>query len=108
MQNFVHKGRTVELLAPYNVLSGGGLLVTNIFGIAAFDALNGAQVNVDRIGVFDLAKDASVFAAGDYVYWDNAAKLGTSTVAANKKIGYAEQAQVTGDTTVRVCLFGIT
>ena len=108
MQNFVHKGRTVELLAPYNVLSGGGLLVGNIFAIAATDALSTAAVNADRIGVFDLAKDASVFAAGDYVYWDNVAKLGTSTVSTNKKIGYAEQAQVTGDTTVRVCLFGVT
>ena len=108
MQNFVHKGRTVELVAPYNVLSGGGLLVTNIFGIAATDALLGAAVNADRIGVFDLAKDGSVFAAGDYVYWDNVAKLATSTVATNKKIGYAELAQLAGDTTVRVCLFGIT
>ena len=108
MQNFVHKGRTVELDAPYNVLSGGGLLVTNIFGIAATDALIGTAVNADRIGVFDLAKDASVFAAGDYVYWNDATKLATSTVATNKKIGYAELAQLTGDATVRVCLFGVT
>jgi len=107
MKNFVHKGKTVELVAPYDVLSGGGLLVTNIFGIAATDALSGAAVNADRVGVFDLAKDTSVFAAGDYVYWDDVAKKATSITTSNKKIGAAELAAATGDATVRVILFGV-
>jgi predicted RecA/RadA family phage recombinase len=107
MRNYVHKGITLELVAPYDVLSGGGLLVTNIFGIANTDALSGTAVNADVMGVFDLAKDASVFAAGDYVYWDAVNKVGCSTVGTNKKIGVAELAAATGDATVRVRLHGV-
>ncbi len=58
-------------------------------------------------GVFDLAKNAAVFAQGDLVYWDDTAKLATGTVGANLLIGMAEQAQLTGDATVRVKLFGV-
>jgi predicted RecA/RadA family phage recombinase len=108
MNNFVHKGNTLELVAPYDVVSGGGLLVGNIFGVASTDALSGTAVNADVMGVFDLAKDASVFAPGDYVYWDDAAKKATATVLSNKKAGVAEIAAVTGATTVRVWLAGFT
>jgi hypothetical protein len=58
-------------------------------------------------GVFDLAKDASTFSQGDLVYWDDTNKVGTSTVGANLLIGSAEKAQLTGDATVRVKLFGV-
>jgi predicted RecA/RadA family phage recombinase len=107
MRNFVHKGNTLELVAPYDVLSGGGLLVGNIFGIANTDALSGTAINADVVGVFDLAKDTSTFAAGDYVYWDAVNKVGFSTVGTNKKIGVAELAAATGDGTVRVRLHGV-
>ena len=107
MKNFVHEGTVLELVAPYDVLSGGGLLVGNIFGVANTDAASGSAVNADVMGVFDLAKDASLFSAGDYVYWDNVNKAATSTVATNKKIGVAELAAVAGDSTVRVRLHGV-
>ena len=58
-------------------------------------------------GVFDLAKDASVFAQGDLVYWDDTNKVATSAVGTNLLIGNAEKAQFTGDATVRVKLFGV-
>jgi hypothetical protein len=52
-------------------------------------------------------KDASVFAQGDLVYWDDTAKKATSTVSSNLLIGNAEAAQLTGDATVDVVLFGV-
>jgi len=69
MQNFVHRGETLTLTAPYAVNSGGGVKVGNIFGVAASTHIQGDSMEAQVEGVFDLAKDASVFAQGDLVYW---------------------------------------
>ena len=108
MKNFVQNGDTLSLTAPYAVSSGGGLLVGDIFGIAADDAANGASVQAMVDGVFDIAKTAGqTFAQGDPVYWDNAAKTVTAVYAANQMIGFATQAAASGDATARVSLEGI-
>jgi predicted RecA/RadA family phage recombinase len=107
MTNFIKTGRNLTLIAPYNVLSGGGFKVGNVFGVAANDTLIGATVECDVEGVFDLAKDASVFSQGDLAYWDDVNKVVTSTVGANLLIGAVEIAAVTGAATVRVNLFGV-
>lgn len=107
MTNYVMSGKTLTLTAPYDVNSGSGFKVGNIFAVAAFDALSGAEVEGSTKGVYDLAKDASVFAPGDLVYWDDVAKKATSTVGSNLLIGLAVIAALTGGTTVRVNLFGV-
>ena len=107
MINFVKSGDNLTLAAPYDVLSGGGFKVGNVFGVAANDTLSGADVECNVEGVYDLAKDASVFAQGDLAYWDDSAKKVTSTVASNLLIGAVEVAAATGVTTVRVNLFGV-
>jgi predicted RecA/RadA family phage recombinase len=107
MTNFVKSGDNLTLVAPYNVLSGGGFKVGNIFGVAAYDALQGSEVECDVEGVYDLAKDASTFSQGDLAYWDDVAKKATSTVGSNLLIGSVEVAAVTGVATVRVNLFGV-
>ena len=107
MNNYVMSGDTLTLAAPYDVLSGGGFKVGNIFAVAAFDAPSGTDVEGTTEGVFDLAKDTSVFAVGDLVYWDDVAKKATSTVGSNLLIGGAAAAAVTGAAVVRVNLFGV-
>ena len=107
MTNYVMSGDTLTLAAPYDVQSGGGFKVGNIFAVASFDALSGTDVEGVTEGVFDLAKDASVFAQGDLVYWDDVAKKATSTVGSNLLIGNAAVAAVTGAAVVRVNLFGV-
>ena len=107
MQNYVHRGETLTLTAPYAVSSGGGVKVGNIFGVAVNTQVQGDSMEAVVSGVFDLAKDASTFSQGDLVYWDDTNKVGTSTVGANLLIGSAEKAQLTGDATVRVKLFGV-
>jgi predicted RecA/RadA family phage recombinase len=107
MQNYVHRGETLTLTAPYAVSSGGGVKVGNIFGVAVNTQVQGDSMEAVVSGVFDLAKDASTFSQGDLVYWDDTNKVGTSTVGANLLIGSAEKAQLTGDGTVRVKLFGV-
>jgi predicted RecA/RadA family phage recombinase len=107
MQNYVHRGETLTVTAPYAVTSGGGVKIGNIFGIAVNTQSQGDSMEAQVAGVFDLAKDTSTFAQGDLVYWDDTAKVATSAVGANLLIGNAEKAQLTGDATVRVKLFGV-
>lgn len=107
MINFIKSGDNLTLTAPYDVLSGGGFKVGNVFGVAANDTLSGAEVQCDVEGVYDLAKDASTFAQGDLAYWDDSAKKVTSTVASNLLIGAVEVAAASGIAVVRVNLFGV-
>ena len=107
MINFVKSGDNLTLAAPYDVLSGGGFKVGNVFGVAANDTLSGNNVECEVEGVYDLAKDASVFAQGDLAYWDDVAKKVTSTVGSNLLIGAVEVAAATGVAIVRVNLFGV-
>ena len=115
MKNYVHEGQTLTVVAPYAASSGGGVKVGNLFGIAVYDAAQNASLEIMAQGVFDLVKDASTFASGDAVYWDDTNKVATSTSAGNLVIGTAELAQAsgmaapggaTGDATVRVRLNG--
>ena len=45
MNNFVKSGDNLTLAGPYDVLSGGGFKVGNVFGVAANDTLAGANVS---------------------------------------------------------------
>jgi len=56
MKNSVQNGEVLTLTAPYNVSSGGGMLVGSIFGVAATTVLSGASVEAEVLGVFELAK----------------------------------------------------
>ncbi len=107
MTNFVKSGDHLTLAAPYDVLSGGGFKVGNVFGVAANDTLSGADVECNVEGVYDLAKDNSTFSQGDLAYWDDSAKKVTSTVGSNLLIGAVEVAAATGVAIVRVNLFGV-
>jgi len=103
----VQSGNTITVVAPYAGSSGGGAQVGIMFGIANNDFLN-ADTNLELQveGVFDIAKDTSVFAQGAVVYWDNTNKVVTSTSTSNLKIGVATLAALTGDATARVRLNG--
>jgi len=106
MTNFVKPGRVLSLTAPATVASGAGMLVGHIFAVACAAAASGAAVEGAVEGVFDLPNDTSTFSQGDYVYWDNTAKLVTSTSSGNTKIGVAE-ASASASSTVRVRLHGV-
>jgi predicted RecA/RadA family phage recombinase len=105
MKNFVMEGRTLTLVAPYAVTSGQGLLVGSIFGVAASDAAISADVETLLEGVFTLTKaTGAAWTQGALIYWDNAAKNCTTTVATNKLIGVAQIAALSGDTVGNVRL----
>lgn len=108
MKNYVQKGDNITIAAaPYAVTSGGGCLTGLIFGVAAGDAESGASVDLVTVGVFDLPKvAANVFAVGAAVYWDDTAKVVTSTTTDNTKIGVAVTAAPNPSASVAVRLNG--
>jgi predicted RecA/RadA family phage recombinase len=109
MKNYIQPGNTITLTAPYAVVSGDGLLVGAIFGVATGSAALSEPVEAALVGVFDLKKVGSqAWAAGDKVYWDNANKQTTKTDTGNTLIGAAVEAVAGGatDTIGRVRLNG--
>jgi predicted RecA/RadA family phage recombinase len=118
MQNYVQRGNTLTVTAPYALVSGGGCQVGNIFGVSVNNQNAGDSTELVVEGVFDLAKDASTFGSGAKVYWDNSQQLVTANTltaggAPNKEIGFACLDQASGtaapgaqaaDPTVRVRL----
>lgn len=108
MKNYIQDGDVLDLLAPYDVVSGAGFQVGDIFAVAMEDALSGAEVRGQTEGVIELLKEtADDFAVGELAYWDNSAKKVTVVATANKLIGAAtEVAAATTATVVRVKLSG--
>ncbi|HZT32776.1 MAG TPA: capsid cement protein [Gemmataceae bacterium] len=118
MQNYVQRGDTLTVTAPYALTSGQGCQVGNIFGVSVNNQSVGDSTELVIQGVFDLAKDNSTFASGAKVYWDNTQQLATANTlttagVANKEIGFAVLDQANGvaapggqagDATVRVRL----
>jgi predicted RecA/RadA family phage recombinase len=83
MTNFVQKGETITVTAPYNVSSGGGVLVGSQFGVAANDATSGAtDLEIATVGVFNIAKTSALqISAGDVLYWNDTTKVLTKTTS---------------------------
>ena len=118
MRNYIQRGDTLTVTAPYALTSGQGCQVGNIFGLSVNNQSVGDSTELVVQGVFDLAKDGSTFASGAKVYWDNTQQLATANTltaagVANKEIGVAVLDQPSGvaapggqagDPTVRVRL----
>lgn len=107
MKNYVQEGDIVTVAAPYDVLSGAGLLVGSLFGVATADALSAATVEAKTTGVFDLAKtSAQAWTVGAKIYWDNTNKVTTTTSTDNTLIGVALAVAANPSSTGRVRLNG--
>lgn len=108
MKNFIQNGSIVTLIAPSNLISGQGVLVGAIFGVATNDALQGAPVEAIRAGIFSLgAVTADTLATGDKVYWDNTAKRITKTATNNVLVGAAVASKSGTETSATVLLDGV-
>lgn len=109
MKNFVQAADTITVTAPADVLSGAGMIVGLMFGVASSDALSGASVEMATEGVFTLPKATGVsIGEGVRVFWDNTAKNVTTTATSNNCIGWAVGVggYASGDTTLKVRLGG--
>lgn len=107
MKNFVSSGEKMTVAAPADVLSGAGVLVGSLFGIAEGDALTGAQVVIQTTGVVTHAKtSAQAWTAGALIYWDNTGKVFTTVSTSNKLVGVAAAAAANPSATGTVRLNG--
>lgn len=108
MKNFIQPGNVVTLPAPVGgALSGQALQIGSLFGIAAYTALPGADLEVSLEGVFALPKGAGALAAGQKVYWDATNLVVTATATGNTAIGAVILAVASAALTVRVRLDGV-
>lgn len=106
-KNFLNPGKNLTVPAPTNVMSGAGVIVGSIFGVAAGGALSGEDLDLFVEGVFELPKvSALAIAVGDRVYWDATAKLVNKTASGNTLIGVAVAAAANPSGTASVRLNG--
>ncbi len=107
MKSFVHRGHTLPLVAPYAVASGTPFKVGALVAVAVTAAASGAAIEGMTEGVFNLPKvSAQAWAVGDKIYWDDAAKLMTTTATDNTLVGAATVAATNPSTTGTVYLDG--
>ena len=107
MKNYIAKGDVITLTAPYTVVAGACLKVGSIVGVATTDAASSATVEAAVRGVFDLAKvSAQAWTVGAPIYWDDSAKLTTTTSTSNTLIGVDVAVAANPSATGRVRLNG--
>lgn len=88
--NMHSDGVVVTVNAPANVVSGQGVLVGLLFGVAQTNAASGQPVAIATEGVFRLPKATGVaINEGVRVFWDNAAGNLTTTATSNNAVGWA-------------------
>jgi predicted RecA/RadA family phage recombinase len=105
MRNYVQDGATITVTAPYDLASGAGCQVGNLFGVAANGYSSGDSAEIMTEGVFDLVKVTGAIAAGDLIYWDDSNKKVTKAYASGLLlVGAAVAAAQSGDATARVKL----
>jgi predicted RecA/RadA family phage recombinase len=106
MKNFIQRGDMITVTAPMGgVTSGQGVLVGNLFGVAATTVAEGESVEIATVGVYELPKLVSaVIAAGDKVSWDDTAKQVNLPGSGRYRIGIAIEAAGNGVESVRVRL----
>jgi predicted RecA/RadA family phage recombinase len=106
--NFVRGMETVNVAAPFAVVSGRVVIVgVNLFGVAMSNAAIGEQVALVRGGTFTFPKASAVSTsgvAGAVVYWDNTNSQVTISATSNTKIGVATIPFANTDTVVTVAL----
>ena len=94
MRNYIQKSENITVDSPADVLSGAGVIIGNLFGVANGDAQTGNPVVLSTVGVFDLPKTtANDITVGAALYWNDTAKEVSTTASGNTKIGVAVAAK---------------
>lgn len=109
MKNYIQVGDIIGATAPTGgIVSGDGLIVGSLFGVALHAAAEGDAVELATKGVYQLPKtSAAVLAVGTRVAWDNTAKNFNLPGAGRFPVGIATEAAGSGITSVAVRLDGV-
>jgi predicted RecA/RadA family phage recombinase len=91
MRNFIKRGIGLDLVAPSGgVTAGTGVKIGAILAIPSTDAAEGETFNGDTEGCFEhAAATGQAWTQGALLYWDNTAKVFTTTATSNTKAGVA-------------------
>ena len=108
--NFVQPGKHITVTAPTGgAVSGEGVLIGTLFGVAQYDAVEGAEVEILTEGVVDIGKTSALqIDVGDRLFWDGTNKVVNKTAAAQVCVGVAVSAVVNPSGTVRMKLGAVT
>jgi predicted RecA/RadA family phage recombinase len=109
VKNFIQEGKSLPLIAPYAVSSGGGAVVGSIFGVASTDLASGEEGAFQLEGVYALAKSTAASSGGSQgakAYFITSTKLVTAVSTGNTLIGVFAAACADGDATASVRLNG--
>jgi predicted RecA/RadA family phage recombinase len=109
MKNFRQPGDTVTLTAPAvtGCKSGDVIVSGALIGVAAYDAVAGAEVEVTLVGVWELPKAAGQLTEGQAVAWDDSAHNVCAPGAGKYPIGAVVEGAATDDATCLVRLSGV-
>jgi predicted RecA/RadA family phage recombinase len=110
MKAYVQPGRSLTVSAPAGgVLSGQGVLIGTLFGIAQVDAVEGAEVQILTEGVVEVPKTSALqIDVGDRLFWDATNKVVNKTATAQLCVGVAVSAAANPSGTVRIKLGAVT
>ncbi|HZP21449.1 MAG TPA: DUF2190 family protein [Bauldia sp.] len=106
MKNYIQPGKFITITAPTGgLLSGQGVLIGSLFGIATGDAAEGEEVEVLTEEVVEIGKTAALqIDVGDRVFWDPTNKIVNKTATGQVCVGVAVTAAANPSDTVRVKL----
>ena len=93
-KTYIQPGHTLTVAAPTGgVLSGQGVLIGTLFGIAQYDAVEGADVEILTEGVVEIGKTSALqIDVGDRLFWDATNKVVNKTATAQVCVGIAVSA----------------
>jgi predicted RecA/RadA family phage recombinase len=109
-KTYIQPGHTLTVTAPAGgVLSGDRVLIGTLFGIAQYDAVEGADVEILTEGVVEIAKTSALqIDVGDRLFWDATNKVVNKTATAQVCVGVAVSAAANPSATVRMKLGAVT
>ena len=104
--NYIQPGRSITVAAPTGgVLSGDGVLIGTLFGIAQYDAVEGAEVEILTEGVVEIGKTSALaIGVGDRLFWDDTNNLVNKTTTAQQQVGVAVAAAANPSATVKMLI----
>ena len=106
MRTDVQPGAAITVTAPAGgVVSGDGVLISTLFGIAQHDAAEATDLELLTEGVVDIAKTSALqIDIGDRLFWDATNKVVNKTATAQVCVGIAVSAAANPSATVRMKL----
>lgn len=101
---FIQPGRVITVPAPFNVESGWLVVIGDLAGVAAGDALSGEPLDLALEGVFSLQKDSAAVLTVGQVAWAADGEIVESESDGDAPVGHVVEAAGAGVTTVKVRL----